>query len=96
MLRKGQATLLGALSTRALSTSAASLAAPAVATAVKSKGFLAQLFGSDNRVTVPLTDALPGVQLPEHVAPAGAPSTETTTLGNGVRIASENTPVMPP
>jgi hypothetical protein len=85
---------LRALGTRCLSTSSAALAAPAVATAVKQKGLLAQLFGASDRVTVPLTDPLPGVQPVEALAPpAVAPTTETTTLGNGLRIASENTQV---
>lgn len=69
-------------------------AVPAVATAPKSKGFLASLFGSSDRIKVPLTDPLPGVVLPEHVAPAkDAPKTEMTTLSNGLKVASENTPV---
>lgn len=81
-----------ALATRCLSTSAAAAAAPAVATAVKSKGLLAGLFGGDSRVKVPLTEPLPGVELPEAVVPA-QPTSQMTTLPNGLRIASENTPV---
>ena len=78
---------------RAISTSAALQAAvPAVATSKRS--FLAQLFGSGSRVEVPLTDALPGVTIPEPVAaPLEAPTTQLTKLSNGFTVATENTPV---
>ncbi|GAB4821951.1 hypothetical protein N2152v2_008997 [Parachlorella kessleri] len=93
LMRQGLEKSLQALGSRCLSTSSAALqTAPAVA-AIKSKGFFAQLFGGGQRVNVPLTDALPGVQLIEPVAPpTTAPTTETTTLSNGLRVASENTP----
>lgn len=81
---------------RAFSTSSAALAAPAVATAGK-KSFLAQLFGSGSRVDVPLTDALPGVVIPDAVPPpAQAPATQLTKLSNGFTVASEDTPVSGP
>ena len=78
---------------RAFSTSAAvHQAVPAVAT--QGKGFLASLFGSGKRVDVPLTDALPGVVIPEAVAPPkDAPVTQLTKLSNGFTVATENTPV---
>lgn len=77
---------------RAFSTSAAVQAAPAVATAKRS--FLAQLFGSGSRVDVPLTDPLPGVEIPAHIpASPEAPTTQLTKLSNGATIATENTPV---
>ena len=78
---------------RAFSTSAAAhQAAPAVAT--QGKGFLASLFGGGKRVDVPLTDALPGVVIPEAVAPPkDAPVTQLTKLSNGFTVATENTPV---
>lgn len=94
MLKKGAQSLVGA-GRCALSTSTSlQQAVPAVAAAPKSKGLLASLFGGSDRITTPLTDALPGVVLPEHVpAPKDAPKTEMTTLSNGFRVASENTPV---
>lgn len=95
MLSRQLEAQLRALSTRAFTTSSIVFsAAPAVASAVKPKGLLAQLFGGGNRVQVPLTDPLPGVEIVETVAlPTSPPKTETTTLANGCRIASENTPV---
>lgn len=89
MLRKG------ALSAgRCLHTSAIAEQLPAVATAPK-KGLFSNIFGSSsNRVTTPLSDPLPGVVIPEPIAPPrDAPKTELTTLSNGVKVASENTPV---
>jgi hypothetical protein len=69
-------------------------AAPAVIeTKPQSGGFLSSLFGS-SRSTVPMTEPFPGVVLPEPQAIGSArPSTEQTTLPNGIRIASEATPV---
>ncbi|KFM26109.1 putative mitochondrial-processing peptidase subunit alpha-1 [Auxenochlorella protothecoides] len=67
-------------------------AAPALAKTAE-KGFLSGLFGGSNRVTTPLTDPLPGVQLPTPApAPSSRPETHITTLSNGVKVASENTP----
>lgn len=79
---------------RAFSTSAAaSQAAPALAGAAK-RSFIAQLFSSGSRLDVPLTDALPGVQIPEAVpAPKDAPTTQLTKLSNGFTVATEATPV---
>ncbi|EFN54308.1 hypothetical protein CHLNCDRAFT_36005 [Chlorella variabilis] len=82
----------GLAAARAFSSSAAAQAAPAVAVASK-RSFLAQLFGSGSRLDVPLTDALPGVEIPEAVAPSKeAPATQLTKLSNGATIATENTP----
>lgn len=68
-------------------------AAPALAPS-SGKGFLSGLFGGSSRVTVPLTEPLPGVELPTPAsAPSSAPQTKQTTLANGVKIASEDTPV---
>lgn len=79
------------LAARAFSTSAAVQAAvPAVA---GKRGFLAQLIGGGSRIDVPLTDALPGVVIPDAIpAPATAPKTQLTQLANGMTIATENTP----
>ncbi|KAL6770558.1 MPPA1 [Auxenochlorella protothecoides x Auxenochlorella symbiontica] len=67
-------------------------AAPALAKTAE-KGFLSGLFGGSNRVTTPLTDPLPGVQLPTPApAPSSRPETHITILSNGVKVASENTP----
>lgn len=93
MLRQGLEQQLRLLGARCFSSTAISSQAPALATAIKSKGLLGSLFGGSSRVTTPLTDPLPGVPDLVHEAPASAPATETTTLANGVRIASENTPV---
>ena len=58
----------------------------------KSAGFLAKLFGASNRETTPLDEALTGYQQPSHVAPPSTPpTTESTTLDNGVKIVSEAT-----
>jgi processing peptidase subunit alpha len=56
-------------------------------------GFFGQLFGKSSRVQVPLTDPLPGVDVSHQDVPAEAPRTEMSTLSNGVKVASENTPV---
>ena len=88
--------LLRTLSRGVSSSTALQQALPAVAAEPKSKGgFFSGLFGGGgDRVAVPLTDPLPGVQAPPHVGvPAAAPKTEMTTLANGFRIATENTPV---
>ena len=83
---------------RAFSTSGAlqqAAQAPAVAVASK-KSFLASLFGGSKRVDVPLTDALPGVEIPAAVPPPKeAPTTQLTKLSNGFTVATENTPVRP-
>ena len=94
MLGASGAALAAAAAARAFSTSAAvQAAAPAVASASQ-RGFLSKLWGSGSRVDVPLTDALPGVVVPDAVSPsAEAPSTRLTKLKNGMTIATENTPV---
>jgi hypothetical protein len=80
------------LAGRGLSASAAAQAAPALATAPKSKGFLSGLFGSDDRLAVSMSDPWPGLVLPEHAPPPKeAPKTQMTTLANGFKVASENT-----
>ncbi|KAK9811331.1 hypothetical protein WJX72_002016 [[Myrmecia] bisecta] len=77
------------------SSSATSAALPALAdTATKSGGgFLSKIFGgSSARISVPLTDPLPGVDQPAAFSPpAKRPETETTTLSNGLKISSEAT-----
>lgn len=80
---------------RGLHTTAfAEQAVPAVAPVTKSKGLFASIFGSTSRIDTPLTDPLPGLDLPEHVQPPKeAPKTQLTSLSNGLKIASENTPV---
>eukprot|EP00898_Chlorokybus_atmophyticus_P006707 jgi/Chlat1/7037/Chrsp56S06707 len=64
-----------------------------VAPSAEKPGFLASLFGkSVTKVDVPLTQALPGVSIPEPETPSATPpETRITTLDNGLRIASENT-----
>ena len=90
MLRKGTQRILSA----GLHTSAIAEQLPAVAVAPK-KGLFSNLFGGgSSRVSTPLSDPLPGVAIPEHIAPPkDAPKTEMTTLSNGLKVASENTPV---
>lgn len=59
-------------------------------------GFLAKLFGGGGkgRVTTPLTEPLEGVNLPLADPPLiKQPTTEVTTLDNGLKVASEATPV---
>lgn len=70
-------------------------AAPAVAEnkPESSGGLLSWLFGS-SRPLVPMTEPYPGVALPSESAIATTrPPTEQTTLSNGIRVASEATPV---
>lgn len=79
---------------RAFSTSGAlqQAALPAVATR-PSKGLLASLFGGSKRLDVPLTDPLPGVEIPQPVAPPkDAPATQLTKLSNGFAVATQDTP----
>ena len=69
-------------------------ALPAVVEGTDKKGIWASIFGTTPKAMPPMTDPLPGVALPEEpVYPANAPVTEVTTLPNGVKISSENTPV---
>ena len=59
-------------------------------------GWLASLFGSGKRGDVPLSEPLPGVQLPTpYSPPSSPPATQTSKLSNGLVIASEATPVSP-
>ncbi len=78
---------------RSFSTAVAANAVPALSEATStSAGWLSKLLGGSSRLTVPMTDPLPGVDLPApSPPPAKAPTTETTTLPNGVTIASEQT-----
>ncbi|CAL8469178.1 g8719 [Coccomyxa elongata] len=78
---------------RSFSTAVAANAVPALSEATTSSaGWLSKLFGGSSRLTVPMTDPLPGIELPAPTPPpAKAPTTETTTLPNGVTIASEQT-----
>lgn len=70
-------------------------AAPALAeSSASSQGWLSSLFGGSSRISIPLTDPLPGVNLPHPVQPPSkAPATETSTLANGIKVASEDTVV---
>lgn len=81
---------------RSFSTAIAASAVPALTEAPStSAGWLSKLLGGSSRLTVPMTDPLPGVELPTPTPPpAKAPATETTTLSNGVTIASEQTLVL--
>ncbi|QDZ19671.1 putative subunit alpha of mitochondrial-processing peptidase [Chloropicon primus] len=82
------ATRVGVLGLRALSSSA--LAAQESSGANKS--FLSSVLGQTQRFTAPLTQSLPGVtQVNAVPAPTEAPKTEVTTLGNGVKVATEAT-----
>jgi hypothetical protein len=76
---------------RSFSTGTGAGAVPALTdTTSSSGGWLTKLLGGSQRITVPLSDPLPGVEIPAAAAPpAKAPGTETTTLPNGVTIASE-------
>ena len=79
---------------RALSTSAVHHALPVTQEVPASEGLFAKLFGGfgPGRLMVPLTDPLPNVEEPSPISPpATKPETETTTLANGVKIASEAT-----
>ena len=59
-----------------------------------SGGLFSKLFGTPQRTTTPLTEPLPGLQYPAPATqPTSPPETKVTTLPNGLRIASEDTPV---
>jgi hypothetical protein len=75
-----------------------SVPARAVVTAdADSKGLWAAMFGSTPKAMPPLTQPLLGVEYPaEPNYPATPPATKVTTLKNGVRIATEDTPVRTP
>ena len=61
--------------------------------AASTVSWLGKLLGSSSRINTPMSDPLPGVEVPPPSMPSKAPTTEMTTLPNGVRIASEATPV---
>mmetsp|Transcript_501 Transcript_501/g.560 ORF Transcript_501/g.560 Transcript_501/m.560 type:complete len:504 (-) Transcript_501:164-1675(-) len=81
-----------------------SLVAPRAACAVQSRygssvalpsnepGFFASLFGAPANSAPSMREPLTGVETPPEVTYDKAPVTEMTTLSNGVRIVSENTP----
>lgn len=76
---------------RALTTSSNAAAGSSVAVAPKpSAGGLVSLLGFGNsRISVPLSDPLPGVPVPLRSSiPTAAPKLETSALASGVRIAS--------
>ena len=60
----------------------------------QSGGFLSRLFGTPQRITTPLTEPLPGLDYPPPATQATSPpDTQVTTLPNGLKVASEATPV---
>jgi hypothetical protein len=97
VLGKGAGALL-ASGARGLHVSGAVGAVPALTETVqKSGGFLSRIFGGGStRLSVPLTEPLPGVQEPAYEPPTSAPTTQVTSLPSGLKIASENTPVRKP
>lgn len=95
MLRKAASAASGLL-TGPASQRAFSVPARAVVTADADKGLWAAMFGSTPKAMPPLTQPLLGVEYPaEPNYPATPPATKVTTLKNGVRIATEDTPVRP-
>ena len=77
------------LGQRGLATSASLLAVPAVAPTG-----LFSFLNRSKRVSTPLDTPLDGVQLVTPVAvPKAAPTTQMTTLPNGVRVAAEESMV---
>ena len=83
---------------RSLKTNALLLsAAPAVSKVTGSTGgFLASLFGGSKAPALPpLYDPLPGVRLPPALVAPSSLETKVSTLSNGLKIASEDTPVSP-
>lgn len=87
--RRASPLLLGCV--RRLSTTANAQAAPAVVD--KPSGLLSMFFGTP-RVQTPMTEELPGYQIPPPVGPPSSePETESTTLTNGIKVVSEATHV---
>ena len=86
--------------TRGVSTSAgARMALPALTTAVPKPSMMSAIFGGSSGPAMPPMDQpVAGLSIPEPpAAPAAAPVTNITTLSNGAKIASEDTPVrLPP
>ena len=76
-----------------LQQTARGLAVPAITR--KTKNMLAGMFDfSAPAKFPPMTEPMDGVALPSgYVVPKAPPTTQITTLANGVRVASENTPV---
>ena len=82
--------------TRGVSTSAgARMALPALTTAVPKPSMMSAIFGGSSSPAMPPMDQpVAGLSIPEPpAAPAAAPVTNITTLSNGAKIASEDTPV---
>ena len=82
--------------TRGVSTSAgARMALPALTAAVPKPSMMSAIFGgSAGPAMPPMDQPVPGLAIPEPpAAPAAAPVTNITTLSNGAKIASEDTPV---
>ena len=92
-----RAAALGVQQLRSLSVSGPKCALPVTQQQNEgSGGWLAGLFGAGRRESVPMSEPLPGVQLPSpYSPPSQPPATETSRLGNGLIVAAENTPVMP-
>ena len=86
--------------TRGVSTSAgARMALPALTAAVPKPSMMSAIFGgSAGPAMPPMDQPVPGLAIPDPpAAPAAAPVTNITTLSNGAKIASEDTPVrLPP
>ena len=86
--------------TRGVSTSAgARMALPALTAAVPKPSMMSAIFGGSSGPAMPPMDQpVPGLAIPDPpAAPAAAPVTNITTLSNGAKIASEDTPVrLPP
>lgn len=81
---------------RGLKTNALLLsAAPALSKITgETGGFLASLFGVSKALAPPpLYDPLPGVRLPPPLVAPTSLETTVSTLSNGLKIASEDTPV---
>jgi hypothetical protein len=77
---------------KALHTSAAARALPALSAAPKSSGFLG-LFGGSAPTMPSMTEPLAGVAVPPYTEPVKAAATTQKKLANGAIIAAEDTPV---
>ena len=89
--------LLRGAAARAISTSTlASQALPALAadTPATQGSWISRLLGAVPREGTPLSDPLPGVtEVPPATFPSQPPETQLTTYPNGMKLASEDTPV---